>query len=104
LLSLPNRPTAIMAANDQSAFAVMEVAEQLQLRIPQDLSLIGFDNTPESAYTFPPLTTVDQSVVGLGGRAAELLIQLVEGKAVENELYQLPTRLIVRDSCQTIAP
>jgi len=104
LLTLPKRPTAIMAANDATAFAVMEVANQLHLRIPQDLSLIGFDNTPESAYTLPPLTTVDQSIVGLGGRAAELLIQLVEGKMVANELYQLPTHMIIRESCQKLAP
>jgi LacI family transcriptional regulator len=104
LLTSPQRPTAIMAANDATAFAVMDVASELQLRIPQDLSVIGFDNTPESAYTIPPLTTVDQSIVGLGGRAAELMIQLVEGKVVANELYQLPTHLIVRESCQKLAP
>ncbi|MCC6454544.1 MAG: LacI family DNA-binding transcriptional regulator [Caldilineaceae bacterium] len=99
LLTLPERPSAIMAANDQSAFAVLEVADELQIAVPQDLSLIGFDNTPESAYTSPPLTTVDQSIVAMGSRAAELLIQMVEGRAVENDLYQLPTRLVVRGSC-----
>ena len=102
LLTLPDRPTAIMAANDQTAFAVMDVAQRLQLRIPQDLSVIGFDNTPESAYTNPPLTTVDQSIVMLGERAAELLIQMIEGKEVANDFYQLPTRMIVRDSCQRL--
>lgn len=102
LLTLPKRPTAIMAANDATAFAVMEVANRLHIRIPQDLSVIGFDNTPESAYTFPPLTTVDQSIVSMGGRAAELLIQLVEGKEVANDLYQLPTHMILRESCQRI--
>ena len=104
LLTLPERPSAIMAANDQSAFAVMEVASELGISVPQDLSVIGFDNTPESAFTSPPLTTVDQSIVAMGSRAAQLLIQFIEGKennesAVENGLYQLPTRLIVRDSC-----
>jgi LacI family transcriptional regulator len=103
LLTLPERPTAIMAANDQSAFAVMEVAKQLQIQIPQDLSVIGFDNTPESAYAFPPLTTVDQAIVAMGGRAAELMIQMVEGREVANELFQLPTRLVVRQSCQKLA-
>lgn len=103
LLCLPEPPTAIMAANDQTAFAVMEVAKQLQLRIPQDLSLIGFDNTPESASTTPPLTTVEQGMVAMGRRAAELLIQMVEGKEVENGFYQLPTRLIVRSSCQRLS-
>lgn len=99
LLTLAHQPTAIMAANDQSAFAVMDVAAELDIRVPHDLSVIGFDNTPESAFTSPPLTTVDQSIVGLGSRAAELLIQLIDGKATENRLYQLPTRLVVRESC-----
>jgi LacI family transcriptional regulator len=103
LLELPNRPSAIMAANDQSAFAVLEVAKQMQICVPQELSVIGFDNTPESAYTSPPLTTVDQAIVDLGGRAAELLIQMVEGKEVANNLYQLPTRMVVRESCQKMA-
>jgi LacI family transcriptional regulator len=102
LLMLSERPTAIMAANDQSAFAVLEVANQLGISVPQALSVIGFDNTPESAYTSPPLTTVDQSIVGMGSRAAELLIQLIEGKEVENHLYELPTRLVVRESCQRL--
>jgi LacI family transcriptional regulator len=92
-----------MAANDQSAFAVMEVANQLHIRIPDDLSVIGFDNTPESAYTSPPLTTVDQAIVAMGGRAAELLIQKVEGKEVTNDLYQLPTQLVIRGSCRPVA-
>ncbi len=100
LLMLPERPSAIMAANDQSAFAVLEIASRLGIRVPQELSVTGFDNTPESAYTTPPLTTVDQSIVGMGSRAAELLIQLIEGKTVEDRLYELPTRLIVRASCQ----
>jgi LacI family transcriptional regulator len=102
LLTLPERPSAILAANDQSAFAVLDIASQLGIHVPQELSVIGFDNTPESAYTSPPLTTVDQSIVGMGSRAAELLIQLIEGKEVENRLYQLPTSLVVRKSCQPI--
>lgn len=100
LLTLPERPTAIMAANDIAAFAVLDVAKELQLCVPQELSVIGFDNTPESAYTSPPLTTVDQSIVAMGGRAAELLIQMVEGKEIANGLYPLATHLVVRESCQ----
>jgi LacI family transcriptional regulator len=99
LLNLPTRPTAIMAANDQSAIAVMQVASRLGLRVPDDLSVVGFDNTAESLYTTPPLTSVDQCVAAMGARAAELLIQRVEGKELANDLHELPTRLIVRDSC-----
>lgn len=102
LLTLPERPTAIMAANDQSAFAVLEIANELGIHVPDELSVIGFDNTPESAHTFPPLTTVDQSIIAMGSRAAELLIAMIEGKTVENCLYQLPTRLVIRASCQSL--
>jgi LacI family transcriptional regulator len=99
---LPERPTAIMAANDQSAFAVLEIANELGFHVPGELSVVGFDNTPESAHTSPPLTTVDQSIIGMGSRAAELLIAMIEGKTVENCLYQLPTRLVIRASCQSL--
>ncbi|HXF60091.1 MAG TPA: LacI family DNA-binding transcriptional regulator [Caldilineaceae bacterium] len=102
LLTLPEPPTAIMAANDQSALVVLEVARQLRLRVPQDVSVIGFDNIPESAYTDPPLTTVDQGLVAMGSRAGELLIQRLEGRQVENRLFELPTRLVVRESCRAI--
>lgn len=102
LLTLPERPTAILAANDQSAFAVLAVATELGIPVPENLSVIGFDNTPESAYTTPPLTTVDQSIIKMGSRAAELLIGLIEGQPVEHGLYQLPTCLIVRESCCVI--
>ena len=99
LLSLPERPTAIMAANDESAFGVLEIAKQKRIRVPQDLSLIGFDNVPESIYTSPPLTTVDQNLVGLGRRASDLVVRMLDGFPVENEIVQLPARLVVRESC-----
>jgi len=102
LLTLQERPTAIFAANDQSAFAVLTVAAELGIPVPQALSVIGFDNTPESAYTVPPLTTVDQSISRLGRRAAELLIGVVEGQAIAHALYELPTHLLIRDSCQAV--
>lgn len=102
LLTLRKRPTAILAANDQSAFAVLAVAAELGIPVPQALSVIGFDNIPESAYTVPPLTTVDQNISMLGRRAAELLIGVVEGQAVANTLYELPTRLLIRESCQAV--
>ena len=103
LFSLAEPPTAILAGNDESAFAVLEVARELGISVPQQCSVIGFDNTRESRYSSPPLTTVDQSIVGLGSRAAELLIQIIAGQSVENRLYELPTQLIVRESCQPIA-
>jgi LacI family transcriptional regulator len=102
LLTLPERPTAIMVANDLSAFAVLEVANELGIRVPQDLSVIGVDNVPEGANTTPPLTTVAQSLVGMGNLAADLLIKMLEGQTVENRVFELPMRLVVRESCQAL--
>jgi LacI family transcriptional regulator len=99
LLSLSDRPTAIFAANDLSAIQTMHVARSLGLSIPGDVSVIGFDNIPESALTAPPLTTIDQSIQEMGRRAVELLIDLIEGNAEPPGQVTLPTRLVVRQSC-----
>jgi LacI family transcriptional regulator len=99
LLSLPKPPTAIFAANDESAFGVLEAAREAGLRIPDDLSVIGFDNIPESAYSTPALTTVDQSIEQMGFLATRLLVQLISEGEVENRTYTVPTHLVVRKSC-----
>jgi LacI family transcriptional regulator len=99
LLRLPRPPTAIFAANDKSAFGALEAARAAGLRIPDDLSVCGFDNIPESAYITPPLTTVDQSIAQMGFLAARLLIRLISEGEVVNNIYTIPTRLVVRESC-----
>jgi LacI family transcriptional regulator len=78
MLTGPDRPTAIFAANDLSAIETMHVARTLDLRVPEDLSVVGFDNIPESALCDPPLTTVDQSIQAMGHAAVRMLIQLIE--------------------------
>jgi LacI family transcriptional regulator len=102
LLSLPDPPTAIFAANDQSAFGVISAARELGIHIPDDLSVVGFDNIPEAAYIQPALTTVDQSVAEMGYAAAELLMNLIQGNPQESNLTKIPTQLVIRDSCRAI--
>jgi LacI family transcriptional regulator len=102
MLSLPEPPTAIFAANDTSALATVAVAAELGLRIPQDLSVVGFDNIPESALSVPPLTTVEQPIRLMGQQAVEMLIELIRGRTVERTHLTLDTRLVVRAS--TSAP
>jgi LacI family transcriptional regulator len=104
LLDRPDRPTAIFAANDQTAMGVMDIAKALGLRIPQDVSVAGFDNIPESMHGMPMLTTVDQSIHEMGALAAKLLIGILRGEALANTLCKIPTRLIIRESCQAPAP
>jgi LacI family transcriptional regulator len=102
LLNLPDPPTAIFAANDQSAIGAIKAIHQAGLRVPDDISVMGFDNIPEAAYTHPGLTTVDQFIDKMGYVAAEMLIRLIQGQSLESPVYKMPTRLIVRDSCRTI--
>lgn len=98
LLTLDDRPTAVFAANDLSAIQTLHVARSLGLAVPDDLSVIGFDNIPESALMAPPLTTIDQSIQEMGRRAVELLIGLIEGDLERPGQITLPTRLVVRQS------
>jgi LacI family transcriptional regulator len=104
LLTLADRPTAIFAANDLSAIETMHVAQSLGVAVPGDVSIIGFDNIPESALTEPPLTTIDQSIQRMGREAVHLLVALIDGTADGPRQVTLPTRLVVRQSCRAIGP
>jgi LacI family transcriptional regulator len=103
LLTGPEPPTALFAANDVSAIAAMDVARDLGLRLPEDLSVVGFDNVPESALCTPRLTTVEQPIQEMGSRAVRLLIDLIEGADPGPIHRSLPTRLVARDSTRQLA-
>lgn len=102
LLTLDQPPTAIFAANDQSALGTLDVARELGLSVPDDLSLIGFDNIPESAMTTPPLTTINQPIQRMGSEAITLLIRLMNGDADPDTHLTLPTELVERGSCRRL--
>ena len=102
LLSLPDRPTAIFAANDLSAIETLEVARSLGLSVPDDLSVVGFDNVPESVLTDPPLTTVSQPLQDMGSAAVDLLIRLMNGTPVDRTHVRLPTELVRRGSTRAL--
>jgi len=102
LLRLPDPPTAIFAANDGSAFGVMRAAQDAGLSIPDDLSVIGFDNIPPAAHSIPTLTTVEQPISEMGYVATHMLIKLIQGEPLGSRLDHVPTRLIVRESCRSI--
>ena len=101
LLSLKKRPTAIFASNDQMAMGVYQVAQEMGIKIPDDLSLIGFDNITESKYL--GLTTVDQFIMEMGYTATQILIKIINGIPLENQTYQVQTQLIIRNSCRSIS-
>lgn len=103
LLTMPDRPTAIFAANDLSALRTIDVAHSLGLDVPGDLSVIGFDNVPESATSNPPLTTIAQPIRQMGSEAIRQLIALMNGQAEGGEHVTLPTALVERASCRRLA-
>jgi LacI family transcriptional regulator len=100
LLTAPEPPTAIFAANDVSAIAAIEAAAELGLQVPRDLSVVGFDNIPESALCTPPLTTVSQPIRQMGERAIELLLRLIRGEPADVTHITLATSLVVRNTTQ----
>jgi LacI family transcriptional regulator len=100
LLSLKKHPTAIFASNDQTAIGVYQVAQELGLRIPEDLSVVGFDNISESKYM--GLTTIDQFISEMGYVATQMLIKLINGEQIESQTFRMQTNLVIRSSCQKL--
>jgi LacI family transcriptional regulator len=98
LLDLAGPPTAIFAGSDQQALGVYEAARQRGLRIPQDLSVVGFDDLPVDRWLSPPLTTVRQPLAEMGWAAADMLGTLIEGMPLPSRRLELTTELIVRES------
>jgi DNA-binding LacI/PurR family transcriptional regulator len=97
LLELSPRPTAIIAANDLVATVVMRTIRRAGLRAPHDISIIGNDDQPFSAYLDPTLTTVQLPIVEAGQQAVEMLLAQIQGEAAA-DLVTLPCPLIVRES------
>jgi DNA-binding LacI/PurR family transcriptional regulator len=98
LLELPEPPTAIFASNDNMAAGSLQAALERGLRVPEDLSIVGFDDTGIARSVFPRLTTVRQPLAELGRTAVNLLNRLIEGQRTEALRVELATRLIVRES------
>jgi LacI family transcriptional regulator len=100
LLALPNRPTAIFAANDLSALGAIEAIREAGLRIPQDISIVGFDDISQASLISPKLTTVRQPLVQMGRMAVAMLLETIAQPDAPLRQEIVPTELIIRDSCQ----
>ena len=96
-----SRPTAVFAANDQMALGLLRALHEAGLRVPEDVSVVGFDDLPESGYFTPPLTTVRQDFEKLGQRTMALVLRVLAGELDASEPLVEP-QLIVRSS--TAAP
>ena len=98
LLAKKNRPTAIFAATDDMAAGAMMVAHQMGIKIPEELSVAGFDDTPVAHKIWPALTTVRQPIQQMAKKATELLIKQLRGKDVQLPASMLSSSLIMRES------
>lgn len=104
LLALDERPTAIFAASDLMALGAISAAYAAGLHVPQDISIVGFDDIPLVASWHPPLTTVQQPLYQMGRMAAQMIVALVSGQKLVSPQIELPTQLIVRESCTVYRP
>ncbi|KUP98678.1 LacI family DNA-binding transcriptional regulator [Thermobifida cellulosilytica] len=98
LFGLAEPPTAVFAASDQMALGVYEALRQRGLRIPDDVSVVGFDDLPQARWSSPPLTTVRQPLDDMGRLAVRTLRRLRDNEEIESPRVELATELIVRDS------
>lgn len=98
LLDLPSPPTAVFAGSDETAAGVIEAARLRGLRIPEDLSLVGFDDTQVARYASPPLTTVRQPLREIAVVALRTALRLAAGEKLDSHHVELATELVVRQS------
>ncbi|WP_349899645.1 LacI family DNA-binding transcriptional regulator [Parafrigoribacterium soli] len=98
LLSMPDRPTAIFAGNDLQAFGVYEAARKLGLSIPDDVSVVGYDDVPTASWMGPTLTTVRQPLIEMAEQATRLVLALREETDPQLVRLDLATSLVVRGS------
>jgi LacI family transcriptional regulator len=97
-LDQPDRATAIFAGCDLVAFGVIEAARKKGLRVPDDLSVVGFDDSYAAQWSSPPLTTIHQPLREMGALAMRTLLRLSAGEALDSHHVELATQLVVRES------
>lgn len=97
-------PTAIFASNDLSAFGAIDAVREYGLRIPDEISIIGFDDVPQASFIFPKLTTVRQPLEEMGQVAVKILLERITNQSKSPQRVALATKLIIRDSCGRTIP
>ena len=98
LLRAGKAPTAVVCSNDWTAIGALHAIDAAGLRVPADISVVGFDDIPLASYMSPPLTSVRMSARDVGSTAFDALLPLVNGERLEGDVYQVPTKLVVRAS------
>jgi LacI family transcriptional regulator len=92
------RPTAIFASNDEMAAGALSVAHSMGLGVPEDISIVGFDDAPLASQVWPALTTIRQPIPDMAAEAAELLLRTLRGEPADNAEHMLPSTLTFRQS------
>ncbi|HET7658454.1 MAG TPA: LacI family DNA-binding transcriptional regulator [Bacillales bacterium] len=100
--SQPNDVTAVFASSDVMAFGVMDALKDLDLKVPDEVSVVGFDDIEEAKYARPPLTTVHQQRFEIGETAANILLDLIQKKDGVTRHISIPPQLVVRKSCKEV--
>jgi DNA-binding LacI/PurR family transcriptional regulator len=103
LLRLPDPPTGVVCGDDLQAFGVYQAARLTGRRIPDDLSVVGFDDVDHAAWVVPPLTTVHQPFAEMGATAARMALALADGDALRQPRVELSTSLVVRGSSAKVS-
>jgi LacI family transcriptional regulator len=98
LFELDSPPTAIFAGSDLQALGVYRALRERGLSVPEDVSVVGFDDLPIASLATPPLTTVRQPLAEMGRMAVEMVVHLLEGEDVQDGRVEMPTSLVVRES------
>ncbi|KQW44977.1 LacI family transcriptional regulator [Pelomonas sp. Root662] len=104
LINSAERPDALFVASDHMAFAAIDTLRTLGLRVPEDVSVVGFDNVPQAAWGAYGLTTIEQSAVPMIEATVRMLLQQLEDDAVTRDHVVVPTRLVVRTSARLAPP
>lgn len=98
LFARPDRPTALIAVNDMLAVAAIRAAADLKLRVPEDVSVVGYDDIPISSYIVPRLTTISKDAKAMGQMAVQLLLKRLENPGRRFERIAVEPHLVVRES------
>lgn len=100
--NMPDRPTAVFSMNDEMAVGAIKAFKEVGLKVPEDVSITGFDDLPFATYTDPALTTVRQPAEEMGKKAMQLLLQIMDGKEINQSEFILKHDFVVRESVKPV--
>jgi LacI family transcriptional regulator len=100
LIKTGNLPTALFCCNDDMAISAMDVLSRENIKVPDDISIVGFDDIMPASLVKPALTTVRVPIYDIAKKAVELVLEMIEDTARNISTYTLETRLVIRDSCK----